>query len=323
MTNVNKVLGLLLFNTPDWTSLKDLATYWNQQHQLSSTSGSLSAIEVEQSILSFRAPFSDTEKIHREIGSIRFLGRNYQLDIELEDSHGLAAVKHRRIGNTGVIQSLTKTVHDYWLQQRQHITSGQPPVTDIFLLTLQSLLLNDSMVDALHIDMKARERSSDQVVIAALLSAQWGEERNAVRTTDEGGLTAVGAVTNSIATAEAAKSRTLGRQALELVLNLSSSTKLESDRRASLFAWVLTTCAGDLNAEDISRLLFLVPDAAEGFNAEQVQTALTKRPDHKLLTAMLLRDSRLLTHMQANSWNMNEVRRLVLYKCRTLIPPRF
>lgn len=76
-----------------WT-LKRIEHCWNAHisRTYNSTQGH---IATSKNILRFRAPFSDTETVTREIGNIVLVGQRNAIEIELENAHNLATVKHK------------------------------------------------------------------------------------------------------------------------------------------------------------------------------------------------------------------------------------
>eukprot|EP01040_Poterioochromonas_malhamensis_P006749 gene6749-7272_t len=196
MKNVCRVLGKLLNSSPMpnafdslvWNQLQDVAQFWNNlPHQLDDSNH----IKVKESRNIYRAPYSDTEKVYRDVGSIEFIRHenessnnaitgfalnNYDLEIELEEAKQLAVVKYRRadsssspISSMFVDRSILSP-----LQEDSHSSKNNPLTTFIPRL-LQSIVFQDQLL------LKAYSSSSSlsypaSFTLFTLLSSKWGEE---------------------------------------------------------------------------------------------------------------------------------------------------
>jgi len=105
-----------------------------------------------QGLLNFRAPFSDTEKIQREIGSIEFLDRNHKIEIEIEESHGLASVKHKCIDlNSGLwAGEAYDTVLRHWKGEWANKTEKKGNYCEVGLPPINEDCLSQSIPSQLH-----------------------------------------------------------------------------------------------------------------------------------------------------------------------------
>jgi hypothetical protein len=203
ISNVCKALGIILADNHNWNSMKDLERFWNNHigELLGISGGNIRTVECDDSVISFRAPHSDTEMVHREQGRIRFLQRRHELLLELEDAHGLATVKHGRFGGEKAVQSIlpwedNKLFAEYlqhWKDQGSQIRQSRPEYLAtgaedndmrqsllVIERTLNSVLLADQLLPGLSSQSITATLTSDmmkvQSLTCALLSACWGSE---------------------------------------------------------------------------------------------------------------------------------------------------
>ena len=273
MPNVCRVLGLLLGVSTPWRSLEELELFWNKKVFHSSR------IKTSQSILLFRAPFSDTEKITRELGAINFMDRDYTLEIELEDAHGLAAVKNkRRISSESTLWSYPKLLTSL---QNNHVKAGHSMAQDILLHLLRASVLNDSYL------LKYGPRDAYFGLLHPFLATRWGEERLGVKLSEEGGISATNeSVAAPVARARAAQEELLAHRALELVMHLPFEKK-HQDYQVKLLAWVLDYAATESSPENIAIALRRQPARSSLLEHSQILSAIRRRKDAELLLHMV------------------------------------
>lgn len=264
MANVCRALGMLLARQTHWTSLQDLAQYWNAH------SGRV-CVEGEHRVAAFRAPFSDTERVVREIGVLHFVDRNDCMEIELEDSHGLASVKHQRSQSEGMVwvgEPLYSTVC-----REIHQT---PPVVvrDVWFRLLQAAVVSDASLDFIG------DRPGVLELAHALLSCRWGEERGAVRLGAHGVISASDGNLAATALREAqAATERLSLLALSL---LASEPLTRSPQVVLLLGWTLRMMESTVVAEKIALTLGRQPADHKG-----IMEALRQHQEGRLLIEMV------------------------------------
>jgi hypothetical protein len=116
--NICKVLSLFLTGQPHtFHNFQSLCVYWNQHRRSQNSSlkvgddewtGTVTGID---DVVTFRAPFSDSETIRRETGRLNYGHSNCALLVEIEKAHGLASVRHLRADNSKLVwrQTAVKT----------------------------------------------------------------------------------------------------------------------------------------------------------------------------------------------------------------------
>eukprot|EP01038_Epipyxis_sp_PR26KG_P012893 gene12893-17277_t len=205
LRNICKALGLLLEGSQTWNTLHHLRNFL-----IKNNNNSL-LFEVDEKIVSFRAPFSDTEMIHREIGIIRYLDLNRELVIELEDSHGLASMRHNIINSFGMAwtgQPLYNTFWNHWLIRNQIVVASNNNKMDdsnnydqnhnmllsysMMIQVMHSTLFNDQMLKHWKFVYKAPLNTTQALSNLCLcsnilLSTRWAEERNSLPRNDVSG----------------------------------------------------------------------------------------------------------------------------------------
>jgi hypothetical protein len=302
MANVCTTLGVLLglgrepgmaVGRP-W-SMKDIEHCWNN-HVRSHGQGDISSdaareIVTTQGVVRFRAPFSDTEMIARDVGSLSFVGGRHSLDIELESAHQLATVKHRlgsgggdggaessaAVWNTAMVEQLRTQyegdVRRVLSDTTQVIGIGSGVTASAsaqFVCTaLQSTVLGDqkltTLLSVLHDNSLHNSPSQrvDALIIDALLTARWGEERRSgailAHTNNSGDNSgAVLSVTDASLTSADAKLRTqesthMTLQALRLIAHCR-----DARLAAQLVRWVLQEAPTEVTVAEIASALLCI-----------------------------------------------------------------
>jgi hypothetical protein len=306
MANVCATLSVLLGfkREPDlavgrpW-SMKDIEECWNnhvrgQAQSHSAVDGGEAAREIvtTQGVVRFRAPFSDTEMIARDVGSVAFVGGRHSLDIELESAHQLATVKHRlgsggsegggaegtaSVWNSAMVEQLrTQYEGDVkrLLSDTAQVIGMGSGVTasssaqfvctalqstvlgDQKLTTLLSLLRDDSL-------QNSPLQRVDALILDALLTARWGEERRsgAILAHSSSGKDNAGAVlsvtdaslTSADAKLRAQESVQMTFQALRLIAHCR-----DARLAAQLVRWMLQEAPTEINVAEIASALMCI-----------------------------------------------------------------
>ena len=254
--------------------LKDLEVFWNEHvARLSKDvgAGSVRPILTTEGNLRFRAPFSDTETINRELGSIQFVGGRNAIDIELEAAHQLATVKHRLCSDpTKQLWSAdAKRSFLNYIPSRSSLEDTDVAVRSV----VQSAVLGDALLINLLKEMRllratpstdrylgAASPERDQRILQALLAARWGEERRqgSDNTDTDGNALPLSVTDASLTTADAKRqvesSVQMSKSALELVTYCKDVKQL-----AQLVRWVLQEAPPELCVEDIAAILLKIP----------------------------------------------------------------
>lgn len=175
-------------------SLKDVEDSWNEhvRTQASNKSGQDHAREIctTQGVVRFRAPFSDTEMIMRDVGSISFVGGRHSIDLELESAHQLATVKHRlgAADSTGWNNEAIMRIAQQYKDSARSVLCGsdstqqRPPAVVVSVSSIvQSAVLGDRklviLLELLREHSSVRSAQVDALVVDAITAARWGEER--------------------------------------------------------------------------------------------------------------------------------------------------
>jgi hypothetical protein len=337
MANVCATLGVLLGlkREPDTAvgrprSMKDIEHCWNnhvRSHAQGDTSGEAAReIVTTQGVVRFRAPFSDTEMIARDVGSVAFVGGRHSLDIELESAHQLATVKHR-LGSGGSEGGGAESSASVWnnamveqLRTRyegdvRRVLSDTAQVIGIgsgvtasssaqFVCTaLQSTVLGDQKLTTLLALLRDNSLNYspsprvDALIIDALLTARWGEERRTgaiIAHTSNGGENtgAVLSVTDASLTSADAKLRTqesvqMTLQALRLIAHCR-----DARLAAQLVRWMLQEAPTEINVAKIASALLCIEPSVRNQTAFQQELKDLYNPDATLensSTASVLR----------------------------------
>lgn len=273
-------------------SLKDIEVSWNDvvrtQQQLDV--GSAREIAVTQGVVRFRAPFSDTEMITREVGSISFVGGRQSIDIELEGAHQLAMVKHR-LGRGSVDQGvwtakMVEAIRQSYEQRVRSVVLASPDATvpvpgDTYVIqqALESAVLGDRKLTTLATVLSAypqclKSSQLDGLIVDALLTSRWGEER---RTGADFGNTGAGSadggtvlsVTDASLTSADAKTQALESvqmtlQALAVIAHCS-----DAQQTAQLVRWMLQEAPSDVTPLQLAPALLRIDPAVRGQSAFQ------------------------------------------------------
>ncbi len=259
--------------------LDALERFWNT-HVLQLTSLSkhcpLRPIRTTESTLRFRAPFSDTETITRELGSIQFVGGRNAIDIELESAHQLATVKHRlcvdptmRLWN---VQA--RAPYASYIATSTAIAAPKSGGSDVTKEVAAvagvacSAVLGDALLKTLlkdiqqavstaskggHAELSSPSSQRDRRIVQALMATRWGEERRQGsdnKDTDEDA--APMSVTDvSLTTADAKRqvesAVNMSVQALRLVSHCHDVTLL-----TQLVAWMLQEAPPQLSFDALA-----------------------------------------------------------------------
>lgn len=249
----------------DFWKLKDLEGFWN--HHVSNLSQHsehcpIRPILTAESTLRFRAPFSDTETINRELGSIEFVGGRSAIDIELESAHQLATVKHR------LCVDPTKRL---WGAQTKALyvdcVSQLLPSADLRSIVCSAVLGDELLASLLkgvrgavspENDLFLPSKQRDLRIFRALVAAKWGEERRHTSSNsdaeNEGATLSVtdASLTTADAKRQVESSVLTSTQALELVSYCQDVTLA-----TRLVKWMLHEAPSQLTADAIARLLLL------------------------------------------------------------------
>jgi hypothetical protein len=329
MANVCATLGVLLGLKREtdmvvgrpW-SMKDIEHCWNnhvRSHAQGDTSGEAAReIVTTQGVVRFRAPFSDTEMIARDVGSVAFVGGRHSLDIELESAHQLATVKHR-LGSGGsegggggaegtasvwnsvmaeqlrtqyerdVRRLLSDTAQVIGLGSSVTASVGAPLVST----ALQSTVLGDQKLTTLLSVLRdnslhnSPSQRVDALIIDALLTARWGEERRSgvilAHTNNSGDNTgAVLSVTDASLTSADAKLRTqesvqMTLQALRLIAHCR-----DARLAAQLVRWVLQEAPTEVTVAKIASALLCIEPSVRNQTAFQQELKDLYNPDATL-----------------------------------------
>lgn len=262
LANVCRVLGKILGAKQDWHSLKNLEEFWNV---IASCNSKLATIETTERILSFRAPMSDTETIHREIGMIHLstIYRRISLEIELEAAHNLASVKQSSRDQGLWVGALFKRQLKYW----RHMIweNGQKLEKHNFfgILLIHSAILGDHMTDICLKDVffGAYERSSKRelalhFIFHSLVSTRWGEDRRNAQITDSSG--AVTIATAAVATDAVTATENGKKSVLFSIRALSLNHNI--NLRIPMLLWLLSEVPADTDSEDLAAALLSLPN---------------------------------------------------------------
>ena len=259
--------------------LDALERFWNA-HVLQLTSlhkhCPLRPIRTSESTLRFRAPFSDTETITRELGNIQFVGGRNAIDIELESAHQLATVKHRlcvdptmRLWDAqarapyGSYIALASATPASLCNESG--VSNEAAVAGVVC----SAVLGDTLLNTLLEDIHQAESASDKIVtvelsiaspqrdrriVQALVATRWGEERRqGSDNKDTDGDSAPMSVTDASLTTADAKRQTesavkMTLQALQLVSYCQDVTLM-----AQLVRWMLQEAPPQLPLDALAK----------------------------------------------------------------------
>ncbi len=292
MRNVSRALGLLLAGQQaSWTSLRDLERYWNALHSPSHGSdGSSRSIRTTENVVHFRAPLSDTEKIYRDVGTLSAGGSSFEIQIELEEAHNLATVRFRRkdsFRSPWRENDLYSQFVNAW--QLKNFNAKELPISaevNLAVAMTQSALLSDSMIPALHrcLPDVALSRAA---LLHTLLSARWGEERNAVYIAASGEVSVTdGNITNSAAAAEKTAEALQFQQSFDVVL-AAAKREVSPDKDdttvdfyANIVVWLLSEAKqSNYPADEIAVFMLSLPDAVVGHHRIQHILTSSSWPD--------------------------------------------
>ena len=295
MRNVSRALGLLLAGEQSsWSSLRDLESYWNALHNGQPNSNEGRCIRTTENVVHFRAPLSDTEKIYRDVGTLSIGGSSFEMQIELEEAHNLATVRYRQkdsFRSPWRERDLYSQFVSAWqLKSINHNELPSSAELNIAMTMIQSALLSDGLIQALH-------RCLPNIVIPravllhALLSARWGEERSAVYITASGEVSVTdGNITNSAAAAEKKAEALQFRQSFDLVITAArSEVHLEGDDNkaavefyVNVLVWLLSEAKqSSYPADEIAVVMLSLPDGL--VRHHRVQQLLSSWPDSDLI----------------------------------------
>ena len=284
MKNVSRTLGQLLVGpSTTWNSLRDLENHWN--NNILPDNAVDRRIKVSESIIKFRAPFSDTEKITREIGTISVNNSNFEIQLELEEAHGLATVKHRQKDQVESAWRGGDLYFQYlsaWEQEERLVSTSIG--RNIALWLVQSVVLNDAMLQSLHKRMNSQTKvAKEGLLVQALLSARWGEERKGLKVTQAGEISATDAnITDAAAALEKEYECLQFAQAFDLINYSLSGDAENSAFVAEQLAWVLSEAAVIDNLGD-KVALSLASLPTEVVRQEGVQMKLKSLHDRDLV----------------------------------------
>lgn len=217
MRNVCSAVGSLLgIPSCSWTSLKELQTYWCNHVGINS------AIQVEEGITTFRAPFSDTETIRREVGKLRIPQNNMELSIELEDAHSLATVRHSRLSTQLLFGNESVVFRKLCQELDKEAVDSPNGLRSLYLRIVSAAVFKDYML------YTCPETPSLGRLVHSLLSCSWGEERSGDVLVDGNGFVSVsdGAMSNAAKLKNEAMEIDLGMIALRKIRQTSANSQL-------------------------------------------------------------------------------------------------
>lgn len=246
--------------------LKDLEQYWNEH--CTKRNHPHRKIVTSEGILRFRAPFSDTETINREIGTIQYVtGKAAAIDIELESSHQLATVKHKLCVDPA--QRLWGAQNrDVFARYWQNVVTNGENVTtdgtDEVCGAAVSAVLHDNMLSTLLTSLQQRQHSRtapdhyDTLITQALLSARWGEERRHLTDSADPHTTTLSVTDASLTSADAQ------RQLQQSIHMTVSALKLIAHKRDAthivpLVKWMLQEAPTEMGIETLAAALLQLP----------------------------------------------------------------
>lgn len=256
--------------------LKDLESFWNRHASeliARDENCPIRSIRTSESTLRFRAPFSDTETINRELGSVQFVGGRNAIDIELESAHQLATVKHRLCVNPEdrMWGSASRATFMKFASKAHDVDSVVDHSLERVRSVVCSAVLGDALLTSLLKDLRdvsnagARKLSGERLdnrIVHALLAARWGEERRqGSDSADADGDSAMLSVTDaSLTTADAKRqvdsSVLMSTQALELIGHCGDPTLA-----AQLVKWMLQESPPQLTFDAIAAVLLRYPQS--------------------------------------------------------------
>jgi hypothetical protein len=257
--------------------LKDLEEFWNREVRVEPTR---LRIATSEDMLHFRAPFSDTETIHRELGTISMIdsaGHNrFSIEIELEKSHQLATVKHKT-GETAPKlwnAEAREIFADNWTKIVQSgvvaLSAGRKSIDlfqrNSFFSVLQSACLGDSMMFTLRQQLHAVPSETmahnspqlDALIKQSLLSARWGEEQRGSTTSLSGeNIGVVSATDASLTSANAKKQLQYSIAKTLCALELLGHVQDVSVQATGL-CWMLREAPQECTVEELAAVLLPV-----------------------------------------------------------------
>jgi hypothetical protein len=266
----------------DAISLKQIEEQWNNHIDQSillggNTMEEMKRIATTEGIVRFRAPFSDTEMINREVGKISFIGGRHALEIELESAHQLATVKHRLgAGETAIWSAaLMSSLQGAYERQVESALQGGEVSANLIENVTFSALLGDRKLQSLvslltkYKDQRSirsveQQRAVDKLVTDASTAARWGEERlsgSDIGDTANGGVLSVTDASLTSAEAklrqQAAVQATL--QALEAITHCRKAAAV-----AHLTRWMLQEAPSNVTVEQVADRLLRLPVQIRG-----------------------------------------------------------
>lgn len=188
---------------------------------------------------------------------MRFVDRNHELELELEDSHGLASVRHHCADEAKILWTGRhyELVQKSWLEGPHEESSNS---LRIVRATLDTALLSDGMLQALFRHRPSLATQTSASIVQACLSARWGEEvsthfssftsffiillqRSQLSWRESGAISVTDCATvNEIAQRNAAQSTTFFLQTLSLIANtLASLPDPLREELRDVIAWML------------------------------------------------------------------------------------
>jgi hypothetical protein len=261
----------------DAISLKQIEEQWNKHidqyiRTVGGGMGDAKKIVTSEGIVRFRAPFSDTEMINREVGKISFIGGRHALEIELESAHQLATVKHRLGASETAVWSAALVLRlqsAYERQVESALQSGEIFTSPIENIALSALLGDKKLQSLVRLLAKGKDeqrtwstkqqRAVDKLVVDALTATRWGEERLSGSDIGDTGNGGVLSVTDASLTSAEAKLRQqaaiqMSLRALELITRCGDAATV-----AHLTRWTLQEAPSDVTAEQVADKLLRLP----------------------------------------------------------------
>jgi hypothetical protein len=330
-------------------SMKDIEECWNnhvrgQAQSHSAVGGGEAAREIvtTQGVVRFRAPFSDTEMIARDVGSVAFVGGRHSLDIELESAHQLATVKHRlgnggsegggaegtaSVWNTAMVEQLRiryeGDVRRLLSDTAQVIGIGSgvtapASVAQLVCTALQSTVLGDQKLTTLLALLRDNSLNYspsprvDALILDALLTARWGEERrtgailahSAIGGDNTGAVLSVtdASLTSADANIRAQESVQMTLQALRLIAHCR-----DARLAAQLVRWVLQEAPTEINVAEIASALMSIEPSIRNQTAFQQELKELYSPDATLENSSAARVLGFVLRFGADEVNMKSV----------------
>jgi hypothetical protein len=271
-SNLCRAIGILLFGKDiQLVNLQDLEVAWN--NHLFSLKGDLSLnkpfISCKDTMMIFRAPLSDTEKIIRETGSLDFPHLNVKLLVELERAHNLASVKYVKLNPSKRVWSDPVVVNIAVQEWKNTLTRNfnEQTLSTVFSIHITKLflllaVLEDNSLETLDLNTQGKYISLYELHLLcyAAMCCSWGEERlnhshlSLSQINQNQGQDFVSGNLSSLA-AEIKRLHD-NNMVLKLLLLLRKVVQTDATNLELFFIWVIREIPDSLSAFRISSVLF-------------------------------------------------------------------